>query len=133
MYVEVSKDYPLTYQINDYLMKHKPYCYNATCTSVYDGDSITLAINLGFHMVMHNQKIRLLGIDTPEIRGEEREAGLIARDRLRELIENKQVLMLSHRDKTGKYGRWLATIYIDSVNVNQLLVDEGLARVYGAT
>ena len=114
-------------------MTHQPYCYKATCTSVYDGDSITLDINLGFNMVMHNQKIRLLGIDTPEIRGEERESGLIARDRLRELIENKRVLMLSHRDKTGKYGRWLATIYIDSVNVNQLLVDEGLAKVYGAT
>ena len=111
-------------------MTHKPYCYKATCTSVYDGDSITLDINLGFNMVMHNQKIRLLGINTPEIRGDERESGLISRDRLRELIDGKDVLILSHRDKTGKYGRWLATIYIDGFDVNQLLIDEGLAEVY---
>jgi len=121
------------YQKSDYrinYMTHKPYCYKATCTSVYDGDSITLDINLGFNMVMHNQKIRLLGINTPEIRGDERESGLISPHRLRELIEGKDVLMLSHRDKTGKYGRWLATIYIDGLDVNQLLVDEGLAEVY---
>ena len=81
-------------------------------------------------MWMRNQKIRLNGIDTPEIRGEERKAGLVASSRLRLLIEGKDVVMVSHKDKTGKYGRWLATVYLDGVNVNQLLVDEGLADVY---
>ena len=63
------------------------YTYKARCTSVYDGDSVTLDIELGFNIVMHNQKIRLLGINTPEVRGSDRLDGLIARDRLRELIE----------------------------------------------
>jgi micrococcal nuclease len=106
------------------------YTYNALCTSVYDGDSVTLDIDLGFNMWMRNQKIRLLGIDTPELRGEERPEGLVAASRLRDLIENREVTLQSHRDKAGKYGRWLGTIYLDGVSMNQLLLDEGLAEPY---
>ena len=106
------------------------YTYKARCISVFDGDSVTLDIDLGFNMIMHNQKIRLLGINTPEVRGSDRLDGLVSRDRLRELIEGKDIIMVSHRDKSGKYGRWLATIYANETNVNQLLIDEGLAEIY---
>jgi micrococcal nuclease len=106
------------------------FTYNALCTDVYDGDSVTLDIDLGFNMWMRNQKIRLLGIDTPELRGEERADGLVAAARLRDLIENHEVTLQSHKDKAGKYGRWLGTIYLDGVNINQLLLDEGLAEPY---
>ena len=106
------------------------YTYKARCVSVYDGDSITLDIDLGFNHWMLNQKIRLLGIDTPEIRGHERPEGLVSAERLRGLIEGKDVLMVSHRDRTGKYGRWLATIYLGNTNINQLLLEEGWAKIY---
>lgn len=106
------------------------YTYKAKCTSVYDGDSITLDIDLGFNHWMVNQKVRLLGIDTPEIRGPERPQGLLSAERLRELIEGKDVIMVSHRDRTGKYGRWLATIYMDGININKLLLEEGWAKIY---
>ena len=106
------------------------YTYKARCISVYDGDSVTLDIDLGFNMIMHNQKIRLLGINTPEVKGTDRLDGLVSRDRLRELIEGKDIIMVSHRDRSGKYGRWLATIYSNGLNVNQLLIDEGLAEIY---
>ena len=106
------------------------YTYKARCISVFDGDSVTLDIDLGFNMIMHNQKIRLLGINTPEVRGSDRLDGLVSRDRLRELIEGKDIIMVSHRDRSGKYGRWLATIYANETNVNQLLIDEGLAEIY---
>ena len=111
-------------------MKHKPYCYKATCTSVYDGDTVTLDIQLGFNITMHGQKIRLLGINTPEVRGKEKLDGLISRDRLRELIDGKDVIIATHKDKGGKCGRLLATIYLDGVDINQQLIDEGLAKPY---
>ena len=106
------------------------YTYKARCTDVYDGDSITLDIDLGFGHWMIGQKIRLLGINTPEIRGDERAAGLVSAERLRGLIEGEDIIMVSHKDRSGKYGRWLATIYINEVNINNLLLDEGLATVY---
>jgi len=106
------------------------YTYNARCTQVYDGDSITVDIDLGFNHWMLNQKIRLFGINTPEVRGSERPSGLIARDRLRGLIEGRDIILASHRDRAGKYGRWLGTIYIDDININKLLLDEGLATIY---
>lgn len=106
------------------------YTYKAKCTRVYDGDSITLDIDLGFNHWMLNQKIRLLGIDTPEIRGLERPEGLESAARLRGLIEGKDIIMVSHRDRAGKYGRLLATIYLNDVNINQLLLEEGWANIY---
>ena len=111
------------------------YNYKAHVTGVYDGDSITVDIDLGFYMTMCNQKVRLLGIDTPEIRGDEREQGLVVRDRVRELILDKDVMLKSYKDKAGKYGRWLATILFQEENgswtsLNQLLLDEGLAVRY---
>ena len=100
------------------------------CVGVYDGDTVTLDIDLGFNHSMNNQKIRLFGINTPEVRGVERKAGLISKQRVKELILSKNVTLISHKDKTGKYGRWLGTIIVDGINVNQLLLDEGLAKPY---
>ena len=117
-------------------MDDQIYNYKAFVTGVYDGDSITIDIDLGFNNWMKNQKVRLLGINTPEIRGEERPDGLVARDRLRELILNKEIIITSYRDKSGKYGRWLATVFLKQdgmfENINTLLLAEGLAEVYGS-
>ena len=111
------------------------YNYRAICVGVYDGDSITLDIDLGYNIWMRNQKIRMLGINTPEIRGEERPDGLAARDYLRDLILDKEVMLKSYKDRSGKYGRWLGTILTKDedgywLNVNQHLLAEGHAKVY---
>lgn len=115
-------------------MDNQLYNYRAEIVSIYDGDSVTMNIDLGFKSWLINQKVRLYGIDTPEIRGEERSDGLAAKARLIELIDGEEVIITSYKDKAGKYGRWLATIYLkdgdDWININQLLVDEGLAEVY---
>lgn len=117
-------------------MDEQLYNYRAVVTGVYDGDSITIDIDLGFNNWMKNQKVRLLGINTPEIRGEERPDGLVARDRLRELILDKEIIITSYKDKSGKYGRWLATVFLKQdgmfENINTLLLAEGLAEVYGS-
>jgi len=104
------------------------YEYEAIVTSVYDGDTITIDIDLGFDVILKKQKIRLLGINTPEVRGSEREKGLVSRDALREKILGEQVIIKT--EKRGKYGRWLGTIYIERTNVNQWLINEGYAEEY---
>ena len=112
------------------------YYYKAIVTKVYDGDSITCDLDLGLNVWLKSQKIRLLGIDTPEIRGEEREIGLVSKARVEELILGNEVIISTH--KTGKYGRWLGVIWLFHefegeskwININNLLVSEGHAEIY---
>jgi len=108
------------------------YTYKAFVRRVYDGDTITCDIDLGFNMLMKNQKIRLYGINTPEIRGESREKGLIARDALRNKISNKWIIIKTYKDRKGKYGRWLADLYEDEndESINNWLLKEGYAEKY---
>jgi micrococcal nuclease len=106
------------------------YIYRAYVKAVYDGDSITCDISLGFYVTLRDQKIRLLGINTPEIRGEQREQGLISRDRLREKILDKWVVIQTQKDKKGKYGRWLGEIWLEDECVNDWLLKEGYAEEY---
>ena len=103
------------------------YQYRAIVTKVYDGDTITVNIDLGLKSWRFGEKIRLYGIDTPEIRGPERAEGLVARDALREMILNREVNIKTYRDKKGKYGRWLGVIELDGVNINEKLVMLGFA------
>lgn len=105
------------------------YQYKAKIIDVYDGDTVTAVVDLGF-LHFQEMKLRLYGIDTPELRGEEREQGIIVRDILRDMILDKEVIINSYKDKQGKYGRYLATILLNNLNINQWLLDEGHAVAY---
>ena len=104
------------------------YTYKAIVTDVYDGDTITVLVDLGFHTKVQ-LRIRLYGINTPELRGASREAGLLARDRVNKLVLGKEVILKTFKDKQEKYGRWLANVYLpgSEQSVNELLVEEKLA------
>ena len=105
------------------------FLYRAELVRVVDGDTVDLLIDLGFHLST-KQRVRLLGIDTPELRGgteETKAAGQRARERVLEVLEGAEELSVQ-TEKTGKFGRWLGTIYADGVNVNELLVKEGYAQ-----
>lgn len=111
----------------------KDYRYEATVKSVYDGDTITVDIDLGFMVEVKNQKLRLHGINAPEVRGAERPEGLVSRDWLREQLPLGSLLIVqTYRDKKGKYGRWIADLLIERdgelVNLNQTMVLLGLAK-----
>jgi len=106
------------------------YEYKAIITSVYDGDTVTANIDLGFGVVLKKQKLRLYGINTPEVRGSSKEEGKKVRDLVREKILDKEVLIKTYRDKKGKYGRWLAEIIHEEENINDWLITEGHAVPY---
>jgi len=106
------------------------YKYNAVITDVYDGDSITARIDLGFNLFTI-QKLRLAGIDTPELRSHlmlEKELAKEARDYLKGLVLDKEVIVVT--SKAGKYGRYLADVYRLDSHVNQMMIDRGYARKY---
>lgn len=102
------------------------YTYTAKCIKVYDADTITCVTDLGFKIKMQ-QTLRLFGINAPEMRGREKKEGTISRDYLRKRILNKEVIIRTQKDKKGKYGRYLADVYINNKCINDELVSKNLA------
>jgi len=108
-----------------------PYSYFGVVTSVYDGDTITATLQLGFG-ISYEMKLRLLGIDTKEIRNknlEEKRLAIKTRDFVREKILNKKVKIKTY--KKGKYGRYLVDVFLDDGTLlNNLLIKKGYAKEY---
>jgi micrococcal nuclease len=109
------------------------YEYKATLIRAVDGDTAILAVDLGFHLIA-TMDFRLLGINTPELKGSTRAAGLVAKAELERLCAQGSLRIST--EKSDKYGRWLASIDVlapdGSVlfNVNKSLVDGGFAVPY---
>lgn len=112
------------------------YWYKARLTDshsahpVYDGDTVRLDIDLGFYITRRNEPVRLARIDAPEVRGEEREEGLLARDFVRDILSGEDLKIHTYRDTKGSWGRFIADIIIKSSGVclNDLLVEKGYAE-----
>lgn len=109
-------------------MKKQLYHYKAFVTSVYDGDTITVDIDLGMNIILKSKKVRLYGINAPEMRGDEKALGKITRDWLRQAIDGKAIIIQTIKDKTGKYGRLLGVIWLEEININELMINENLAQ-----
>lgn len=111
------------------------YEYKATVKRIIDGDSLVLHIDLGFYMFMNETKIRLYGLDTPEMNSEDPLLRLQAIMATRYLFDNLQVgekvVIKTILDKREKYGRLLATIIKkDGLNINEGLIQNKLAISY---
>ncbi len=109
------------------------YEYKATIRRIVDGDTVDVTLDLGFD-ILYNNRIRLLGIDTPESRTrdlEEKALGLAAKDRVKELCPvGSTVILRTTKDGKGKFGRILGEIFVEEQSVNKLLVEEGHAVEY---
>jgi micrococcal nuclease len=118
--------------------KSKLYYYAAYVTSVYDGDTITVDIDLGLGLWRHGQTIRLWKVNTPELKGPEKEEGSRVRKIVAELVLHKTILVRTILDKRGqdhteKFGRLLGELLVEDadgneINVNEHLLAAGLAR-----
>lgn len=129
----------------------------AKVIEVYDGDTITLAIEINSEI--YSFSTRLYGIDTPELKPvglnkktehletpeikklkEEREKAIEARDRLSNLLnESGNIVFADFNDKREKFGRLLATIYqvnygctitAKTESINNIMLREGHAKAY---
>ena len=108
------------------------YFYKGVITGVYDGDTVTISLDLGMKIKRDGLKIRLYGIDSPELRGKTLAKARESRDFLRSKVLGGDILVQTVRDKKGKYGRYLANIWVESSDgswqsVNDLMVSEGYA------
>jgi endonuclease YncB( thermonuclease family) len=104
---------------------------------VYDGDTITVATKLldsgcfSRPAILYRFRVRLRGIDTPEIKGSsdtEKTKAIAARDALSAQIMGKEVDLRNLGNE--KYGRILADVYFNGVHMNQWMLDQGYAQAY---
>lgn len=120
------------------------YRYAATILRVVDGDTIEADIDLGFGIWQRKQIIRVSGIDTPELRGEESEQGALASRAMTTLIDDHCVgrrdgwpliVIKSVTGKRDSFGRWLAELWGEDdegseLNIGQQLISLGFATKY---
>jgi micrococcal nuclease len=99
------------------------FTYSAKIVRVIDGDTVVADIDLGMKTWRHNESLRLLDVRAAELTGPDKVAGQMAKEYLQTLMEEgEKVLVVTTKDKSDKYGRYLADIYLpDGTHVNQLV------------
>tara|TARA_R110000787_G_scaffold159392_2_gene273153 strand:- start:1472 stop:1912 length:441 start_codon:yes stop_codon:yes gene_type:complete len=119
------------------------YEYKCNIIKVIDGDTVDIDIDLGFGMWMLDERVRIMGIDTPESRTRdlvEKKFGLAAKKRLKELLGKSAVLATqvnkNGEDMKGKFGRILGDFNVYDATTDswrksgEVLISEGHAVAY---
>lgn len=103
--------------------------YRARLVRIVDGDTLEVEIDVGFHG-KQTEQLRLLGVNTPELKGTSREAGLRAKEFVRiwlvnavTMAVNKDWPLIIQTQKDDAFGRYLATVFASS---NMASLNEGL-------
>jgi micrococcal nuclease len=105
-------------------------------TKIVDGDTIDVAIDLGFD-ISFSSRVRLAGIDTPESRTKdlkEKALGLESKEYLKKKLDAaiNIVIRTEKVNSSEKYGRILAWLYVDgeTKSVNHEMIEKGYAWGY---
>ena len=109
------------------------YEYKCTIVRVIDGDTVDVDIDLGFGIIMADERVRIMGIDTPESRTSdkvEKLFGKAAKARLQELLGKTSILRTqinkNGEDMKGKFGRVLGDFVAkDGRMVTEVMTEEG--------
>jgi len=116
--------------------------YDVTVIKVVDGDTVDVDIDLGFGITLRDERVRIMGIDTPESRTSDKVEDLFgeaAKARLKELMKHGAKLITTEdkhgEDMKGKFGRILGDFYVERYEgkrekVTDVLIEEGHAVAY---
>ena len=116
--------------------------YDVTVVKVVDGDTVDVDIDLGFGVCLKDERVRIMGIDTPESRTSdkvEKVFGTAAKKRLYSLLEKDAKLITTEdkngEDMKGKFGRILGDFYVERYEgkkekVTDVMIEEGHAVAY---
>jgi len=107
--------------------------YDVHVVRVVDGDTVDVDIDLGFKIQLKDERVRIMGIDTPESRTSdkvEKLFGLAAKNRLYQLLEKDAKLITTEdkdgEDMKGKFGRILGDFRAaDGRLVTEIMIEEG--------
>ena len=113
------------------------YQYKCKIIKVLDGDTVDIDLDLGFKIILANQRVRLAGVDTPESRttiAEEKVRGVLSKKKLAEKlpIGSWQIIETQKPDSNDdKFGRILGVIILeDGTRVNDWLIQNNYAVPY---
>jgi len=107
--------------------------YRARCLKVIDGDTLELLIDTGFRTT-RTERVRLLGVDTPELRSsdpEERERAQAAKTYVEDWLFPDSTAhfdewpLLIYSQKGDSFGRWLAEVQRNGSDLASDLIDAG--------
>jgi micrococcal nuclease len=113
------------------------YQYKCKINKVLDGDTVDIDLDLGFNIILANQRVRMAGVDTPESRTtnkEEKPRGLLSKKKLAEKLPvgSWQVIETQRSDNNDdKFGRILGVFILeDGTKVNDWLIKNNYAVPY---
>jgi micrococcal nuclease len=112
--------------------------YACKILKIIDGDTADVDIDLGFDVVLSNQRVRFFGIDTPESRTRdlvEKKYGLMAKKFVKSFLPvgSTQVLCTEKDDSKGKFGRILGKFEVyDSVTDSTMFLHDIMIREHHA-
>ena len=113
------------------------YEYRATVVKVVDGDTVDVDIDLGFGICMKDERVRIMGIDTPESRTRDKVEDLFgeaAKARVSQLLSGDVVLKTqiarNGEDMKGKFGRILGDFMVEDKLLTDILIEAGHAVAY---
>ena len=98
------------------------YVYHAEVVRVVDGGTVVMNVDLGFHVWLHDETLRLNGITAPDLKGDNKAGAIKWRDALTNLLEGHKLIIKTSKDKSpNPPTRFLVTIWADDENVNEAL------------
>ena len=109
--------------------------YNFKLVKVVDSDTVDIDIDLGFGVWLRNQRIRIMGIDTPESRTSdpvEKKYGMLAKDQVVRYLANS-IKFRSFKDEKGKFGRILGDfeVFHPTSNKWMMMAEAMIMENYG--